>query len=300
MGWLRQPQGVYLRKALFQIHLWLGIGIGIYVFLISISGSVLVFRNELYNYFTARPVIVAASGTRMSEDQLRDVAMTDYPGYGVAQFFEKEDRPQEAVEIWLEKLVGDGKAQRLFNPYTGADLGNSIPWGIRMVSWMTELHVNLLYGDSGRNVNTAGAVLWTVLGVSGCVVWWPGIASWKRSLTLRRKVGWKRFNWDLHSALGFWTALFLLMWGITGVYAALPKPFRDLVDYFDPLDEEHFRFRTGDRLLRFVSRLHFGTFAGKTFADTPVKILWCVVGIAPVVLLITGVIMWWNRKVRAR
>ena len=52
-SWIRQPQSVWLRKALFQIHLWSGIGIGIYVVLISISGSVLVFRNELFNLFTA-------------------------------------------------------------------------------------------------------------------------------------------------------------------------------------------------------------------------------------------------------
>jgi hypothetical protein len=115
---------------------------------------------------------------------------------------------------------------------------------------MTDLHINLLTGDTGRNVNAAGAVLWTMLGLSGCVVWWPGIQSWRRSLTLRRNVGWKRFNWDLHSATGIWTSLFILMWGITGIYAAFPKPFRAIVDYFDPPNDEFYRLRFGDRLLR--------------------------------------------------
>ena len=296
--WVRQPQSVYLRKALFQIHLWSGIGIGIYVFLISISGSVLVYRNELYNYFTAKPIVVEATGQRMSEDALRAAAVKAYPGYDIAQFFEKKKKPQEAVEIWMEQAVGNGKVQRLFNPYTGQDLGNSVPAGIRIVSWMTELHVNLLNGDNGRNINTAGAVLWTILGLSGIVVWWPGIQSWKRSLGLRRKVGWKRFNWDLHSAMGIWTAVFVLMWGITGIYAALPAPFRAIVDYFDPLDDAHFRLRSGDKFLRFVSRLHFGTFMARTAADAPIKIVWCVLGFAPAFLFITGAIMWWNRVIR--
>src|SRR5437762_2950537 len=121
--WVRQPQTLGLRKALFQIHLWTGIGLGIYVLLISITGSVLVFRNELYNYFTARPVIVEASGPRMTEDALRARAEQAYPGYDVVQFFEKKKAPQEAVEIWMEQTVGEGKVQRLFNPYTGEDLG---------------------------------------------------------------------------------------------------------------------------------------------------------------------------------
>ena len=50
--WVRQPQTLWLRKALFQIHLWSGIGLGIYVVLISVSGSILVFLNEL---FTSSP-----------------------------------------------------------------------------------------------------------------------------------------------------------------------------------------------------------------------------------------------------
>jgi uncharacterized iron-regulated membrane protein len=114
------------------------------------------------------------------------------------------------------------------------------------------------------------------------------------------RVGWRRFNWDLHSAMGFWTSLFILMWGITGIYAALPAPFRDIVDYFDPPKDEFLGLRTGDRFLRMVSRVHFGTFMGRSPATAPIKVIWCVVGLAPVVLFATGVIMWWNRVLRKK
>jgi uncharacterized iron-regulated membrane protein len=46
--WVRQPQRVWLRRAIFQVHLWSGIGLGLYVFFISVTGSVLIYRNELY------------------------------------------------------------------------------------------------------------------------------------------------------------------------------------------------------------------------------------------------------------
>ena len=298
--WVRQPQSVWLRKALFQIHLWSGIGIGIYVLLISISGSILVYRNELFTYFTAKPVIVAATGVRKSEDELRTRAVQDYPGYAVAQYFESKKNPKEAVEIWMERTVGDGRVQRLFNPYTGEDLGNSVPAGIQLVSWMTELHLNLLKGDSGRTVNAVGAFLWTLLGLTGCIVWWPGIQNWRRSLSLSFRVGWKRFNWDLHSAMGIWTSLFILMWGITGIYAAMPAPFRAMVDYFDPPKDEFMGLRAGDRFLRMVSRIHFGTFMGRSPATAPIKVIWCVVGLAPILLFVSGVIMWWNRVLRRK
>src|ERR1019366_5462380 len=46
--WVRQPQKIWLRRALFQVHLWNGLVVGIYVLMMSMTGSVLVYSNELY------------------------------------------------------------------------------------------------------------------------------------------------------------------------------------------------------------------------------------------------------------
>ena len=50
--WLHRPEHVWLRKAMFQIHFWLGAAVGAYVFLMSLSGSLLVYRNELSKRFS--------------------------------------------------------------------------------------------------------------------------------------------------------------------------------------------------------------------------------------------------------
>src|SRR5690606_23707847 len=46
--WLQHPKRTRLRRALFQVHLWSGLGLGLYIFFVSVTGSVLVYRNELY------------------------------------------------------------------------------------------------------------------------------------------------------------------------------------------------------------------------------------------------------------
>src|SRR5262245_65831774 len=56
--WARQPQKIWLRRALFQVHLWSGIAIGLYIFMISVTGSVLVYRNER---FVASPRVMRAT-----------------------------------------------------------------------------------------------------------------------------------------------------------------------------------------------------------------------------------------------
>ncbi|MDU0353936.1 PepSY-associated TM helix domain-containing protein [Paraglaciecola aquimarina] len=52
--------------------------------------------------------------------------------------------------------------------------------------------------------------------------------------------------------------------------------------------------RQGNLLRKFddsIRHLHFGSFAG----IIP-KILWCIAGLTPLVLVVTGGYLWWNRK----
>jgi PepSY-associated TM region len=81
--WVRQPQSIWLRRALFQMHLWSGIAIGLYILMITVTGSVLVYSNELYRAATLPPIISKGSGPRLTEGQLREAATRLYPGYRV-------------------------------------------------------------------------------------------------------------------------------------------------------------------------------------------------------------------------
>jgi len=218
----RSPQNVWARRALFQVHLWAGIGAGIYIFLISVSGSVIVFRNELYKTFVRPPLVVEPSGTALTDDELKAVAKRAYPGWNIANVWRAKN-PNQVVELWLER--DKKRKQRVFHPYTGADLGASDPAGIRFTLWLVDFHDNLLYGDTGRKVNGAGAILLTVLCITGAVIWWPGISSWRRSLVANWTGNWKRFNWGLHSALGFWSFAFVFVWAVSGIYLVFPDPF---------------------------------------------------------------------------
>jgi uncharacterized iron-regulated membrane protein len=189
---------------------------------------------------------------------------------------------------------GDEKRQRSFHPFTGEDLGDSIPAGMRLMNWMIDLHDNLLTGDTGRFWNGIGGIFLTLLCLTGMVIWWPGVKAWRQSLMVRRKVGWKRFNWDLHSALGFWFLLLVFIWGISGVYLSIPDPFNAVVDYFEPWEEvEGNDPRFGDDVLLWLGRLHFGRYYG-----IPMKVAWTILGLVPAVLFATGAVMWWNRVLR--
>ncbi|HXR44899.1 MAG TPA: PepSY-associated TM helix domain-containing protein, partial [Pseudolysinimonas sp.] len=181
--WTRQPQTVWLRRALFQIHLWTGLALGLYLVMLSLTGSVLVYRNELDAYFrTVRPVY-DAKARRLTSDELRSAALRAYPGHTVTRVGDRISRRNPTIEIWVER-AGERK-ERLFNPYTGADLGDSVTKGERSVLWLARLHDELLFDRPGRWWNGVLSGVTCVLTVSGLVIWWPGVTRWRRSLKIK-------------------------------------------------------------------------------------------------------------------
>jgi uncharacterized iron-regulated membrane protein len=302
--WIRQPQTLWLRKVAFQLHLWSGIGIGLYVLLISVTGSILVYRNELYRVATPDPVVVTASGPRLTDEQLQRAATRMYPGYRVLNISQPPN-PAEAVSISLKGP--DGQKNRLFNPYTGADIGDAVPVGIWAVSKLLSLHDDLLGGPTGRKVNGVGAVLIVFLSFTGIVVWWPGIRRWGRSLILQRNAGWQRVIWSLHSMIGFWSLGIILMFGLSGVYLGYPELVQSVADRIEPLTDANLRTRTLDQVIYWLAYLHFGRIngigipcRGPGLCDAATKLTWAVAGLAPAAMFVTGAAMWWNRVLRKK
>ena len=302
--WMTRPQNVWLRKALFQVHLWCGIGVGLYILVVSTTGSIVVYSNELYRAATPKPVFVTPTGPRLTNDELKAAAVRAYPGYSVSNISngEKSDR---AINIFLDGR--NGPKNRLFNPYTGEDLGNAVPFGITAVSKLLELHDDLLGGPTGRKINGIGAVLLIVLAITGIVVWWPGIQSWRRSLALHRNVGWKRFMWDLHSMMGFWTFAFIVLFGLSGIYLGNAEYFQNLADRLDPPTATYAGDRFLDQAIYWLAYLHFGRIngigipcRGPGLCDQATKLVWALFGLAPAAMFITGAVMWWNRVVRKK
>jgi uncharacterized iron-regulated membrane protein len=302
--WVRQPQNTWLRRALFQVHLWSGIAVGLYVLTVSVTGSIVVYSNELYRAATPKPIISTGSGPRLTDDQLKQSALKLYPGYQVVKITRSRNLDY-AVDVWLRR--GSVIRYRLFDPRTGSDLGNSVPNGIRVVSSLIDLHDNLFAGPAGRQVNgvCAGALL--VVAITGLVIWWPGIKTWRRSLTLHRGAGWQRMTWHLHSMIGFWGLGFTIVFAASGIYLGFPESVQDLADRIQPPTPANAGMRLVDKIMYWLAYLHVGRICGIAIpcrgpglCDQTTKAVWALFGLAPAVLFITGAIMWWNRVLRLR
>ncbi len=329
--WLRHPQRVWLRRALFQIHLWTGVGVGLYVVAICLSGSALVFRAEIVKYLTRGPRTVAVGDQRLSNEEIGRAAQQDYPKYRVDDVWAAKQADQ-AVEVWLSVPGTSTELRREFDPYTGMDLGRRQPLALDVLSWVVVFHGNLGMGPAGHVANGVGGFLLVVLCITGLVIWWPGMGSWRRSLWVSLRSDWKRINWELHSVMGFWILLGVFMFGITGAYLVFTLPMEKAINVVAPLrvyridimdiaDDDAStasaapqplvrvftipadgavrtrggppNYTIGDEMVRWATRLHYGRFAG-----WKVKATWVVLGLIPPLLFLTGALMWWNRVLR--
>ena len=244
---------------------------GLYVVVISISGSAIVYSRDLGGRQARSGMVVAERRPRMRSEELIQSIRRIYPTYEVLSVIEPErrDRPDTAV-----LLHGKTRIERLFDPYTGADLGDPRSGIGRVLAWLADLHDNLLTGLTGRTLNGIGAFLLVLMSLTGAMIWWPGIKNWRRSLRINRRARFARLNWDLHSAVGVWCLLFVLIWGVSGICLCFPGG-------LDPV--------LGSQVRLWITRLHFGRFNRSTEA------LWTILGLAPAVLACTGALMWWNR-----
>ena len=162
------------------------------------------------------------------------------------------------------------------------------------VTWLVELHDHLLAGRTGLLVNGVGAILVLITCVTGFVLWWPGRARWWPRMSIRPGSSGPRFLRELHNVVGFWLFAFVFVWALTGIYFAFPTIFHAFSELAGGPTTDTATSLFIEDSIAWLVRLHFGRSFGLS-----VKIAWTLIGLAPCVLLVTGVLMWWRRRAAA-
>ena len=224
-NWVTSPQRVLLRRAIFQVHLWVGLLVTLYAVVIGVSGSALVFLSEIELKVAPQLFHLHPAEHHLSLDTVIRQIVDDRPGWTISALRDF-DRPEIATTLLLRPSAGPITADYravLFDPPTGRVLQDTTRFS-GWLGWFTNLHYYLLAGKTGLQVSGWMAAALLVLCVTGVVLWWPGVRRSLSALVLHRRASWRRFNWDLHSVIGFWTCLPLAFVTFTGLYFAFPKP----------------------------------------------------------------------------
>ena len=200
------------RRITGLIHLYAGLIAAPLLLALGLTGSFLVFEYPLDHLFHARLAYVEPAADRLALDVLLVSVHSAYPSAKVLTFAlsPSSPAPDLAYSAQIQLPQHEDTSTVFVDEYRGNVLGKID--GMSFATAVHEFHTDMLLGDRGAFVMMLMATLLVVLSVSGLVLWWP-----RKIFSVRWSASGRRIVFDLHNAIGFYSFLFLLLFGVTGV-----------------------------------------------------------------------------------
>ncbi|WP_324720295.1 PepSY-associated TM helix domain-containing protein [Salinimicrobium sp. HB62] len=208
------------RKFINDIHLWLGIGSGIIIFIICLSGTILVFQEEIEEIFAEDVVLNGQDLPLKSLTNLKN--SISEAGLGQLSSITIPSGKEGFYEARIKTSPEDRRGTSfLVNPHTAEVLAQPESAASEFMFSMFKLHRWLLLDSSiGRPIVGIATIIFMILSVSGLILWFPRKWRWrnfKQGFKIKTKANWKRINHDLHNTLGFYALLLIIIMGLTGL-----------------------------------------------------------------------------------
>lgn len=211
-----------LRKFINDIHLWLGIGSGIILFIICLTGTVLTFEKEIKDIFSEE-VTVSPKAKKLTIEELSKTLSSE----GEVMRVSISPRVEKPYEFSVKTNKEDRRGTLfIVNQYTG-EYSKQIKTSLDgFFMTMFKMHRWLLFDISiGRPIVGISTIIFFILSISGIVLWFPKKQlkklKWKHlkpGFKIAWRAKWKRINHDLHVTLGFYSAIFLIIMSLTGLF----------------------------------------------------------------------------------
>jgi uncharacterized iron-regulated membrane protein len=356
-------------------HLYLGIIAGAILCVVGLTGSILVFQDEIDAVLNKSLFESLKGQKRYSIGEIVPVVQQKYPEKKFDYVFQTDEKNPNATYRFYNLQT---EKEFFINPYTAEVCGQRLIESsfIRIV---LNIHRSLLIPAVGRYIVGLATLCMLILTISGLRLWVPQQykkwKQWRSVLTVNLKAGLKRQNYDWHNVLGFYSAPVVIMLSLTGFaitfstvfiaflfiltgqspqsvaeifdqksaytqgakslstidmakIAAAKMPDAQLLGIAVPTNRDMvYRLdlksagpsETGNRIMLMVDQytgkivlnsetdfpnignsylswltpIHYGTFGGM-----PTRILALLGGLTPLLLYITGFIIWWPRYKR--
>jgi len=233
-----------MKSRWFSVHRWLGIGLGVWFALVGITGSILVFEDEIDAWLNPELLTSKESGAWLAPEALLQKVETEHSLGRVERL-----RPPAATghvyrlifRTQPNRRVSVRRVEATFAPVSGQLLGTrpTEEFGLAaplLLRTLYEFHRNVLLGNAGSNIVGIAGFLLLTSAVTGLVVAFPrSRAGWERLVHVNLRASATRINYDLHRSVGVIFVTLLLLATLTGSTLVYLNYVRDLVNVFSPV-----------------------------------------------------------------
>lgn len=192
----------------------------------GLTGAIYAYQPELSRLTQPYLTVKEASRAYLPVSQLRDIASRQLPGKKPTRIiYYAKDR---AVTVHFIKRGSDPYYWAVFlNPYTGEVL-NTRDMDTEFFRFILRGHMYLwLPQQIGKVVVATCMIIFTVIVISGLILWWPRHKNARKSsYSIKWGASPKRLNYDLHKVLGFyasWVLVFIIATGLAWCYEGVMK-----------------------------------------------------------------------------
>lgn len=217
-----------LRKTLLWVHRWLTLVFGVWVLLMTVTGTALVFTEDIDRRLNSELFRETKGPTTTSVDAATTMVNERYADWLIVDVT-LPPKMAGVYEFMLFPLdFSIEKELRVYvDPGSGRILGTRDPEG-GLTRWMLDIHAGLLLGKTGRPLIFAIGLVFVFLLGTGLYLWWPRLALWRAKFRLRRGRGRIPFHYDLHQLVGIFALPGLAVIVMTGVIFTYPGVAKNL------------------------------------------------------------------------
>lgn len=226
------------RKAWLASHRWLGLVLGAFFVLLGLTGSLLVFYTELDTALNPAVAWQEADGAVRAYEPVLQALQRAHPqrdrGWRI-------ELPLEGRGMVTARYLKPAEtAGAFFAPLlvtvhpTTHELRASRFWGEFAMTWLYDLHMTLLAGETGHTVVGVLGLAMLLSLLSGLWLWWPSAAQRTAAWRIKRGASLPRLSFDLHRLAGIYPLLVTLLLALTGAMLALPQWFEPLIARWSP------------------------------------------------------------------
>lgn len=235
-----------IRKAVRQVHLWMGLTLGALFVLLGLTGSALVFYQSIDRALHPEIQVAALGPAPDPASPVWDRALAtlraQWPERAGAWRFELTGEPGPIpVRYEMPGMGHGGHRTMVWLSPDGARVLREDVWGRYLMTWIYDLHMELLGGEAGRAiVGWSGLAIFALIMVTGVWAWWPrngGRGDWRKALRYAGGAALTRRLRDMHKLAGLIGLPLLGVLVITGVMLALPDESNAVLrPVFGPVD----------------------------------------------------------------
>ncbi|MDE0129007.1 MAG: PepSY-associated TM helix domain-containing protein [Gammaproteobacteria bacterium] len=200
------------KKAILAFHRWSGIAAGLVIVLVGVTGSILVFEDEIDVALNPDLYSVEKQGLRLPLDQITSRTARTYPDWQPAHVTRLDDAPGRTLTVTLRN-AGGNERQVFVDPFTAEIVGERS--SLSSLALIRRLHGDLTLGGVGENALGLLSVLLMAMFTIGLALWWPGKERLPGALSVKWDGGSRRVIRDLHNLGGVYMFAFLFLSAVT-------------------------------------------------------------------------------------